>query len=52
MKVCSLSLSERVGVRGYGLSLRAAPPHPDRKSDPTSPHRGEVKQTPLTKRFD
>jgi hypothetical protein len=39
-EVCSLSLWERVGVRGYGLSWER---HPlTRAFGATSPHRGEV----------
>ncbi len=41
-KVCSLSLWERVGVRGYGLSKELRPLTRIRYRDPTSPRRGEV----------
>jgi len=41
MEVCSLSLWERVGERGYGLSKSNAP-SPDLLCKSTSPRWGEV----------
>src|SRR5215510_4836925 len=39
-----LPVGERVGVRGRVTLNTPLPPHPARKSAPTSPHRGEVEQ--------